>query len=225
MKTLILSGILNEDGTLQLHIPFTAEPEYIAPLPISRATGDEVVELDLLGDKDIVLARTLIDARLTCSSTLGSISPLPMQRQVSGLVALPEDMNGLRLRWRGRVIYDARAPSGHPTVHFTWKPPTNGVVTGLQLVTWRVSHPNEVPMHLLVFTQERDGTRLAVASIMAQRGELTAASEILLNADELPPGTVCLCIIVSDGFHQASAMSEPFTVSKGSSQTRIRQYP
>lgn len=225
MKTLILSGILNEDGTFQLHIPFTADPAYIAPLPISRATGDEVVEIDLLGDKDIVLARTLIDARLTCSSTLRSMSPLSMKRQISGLVALPEDMIGLRMRWRGRVIYNARAPSGHPTVHFTWKPPTNSAVSGFQLVTWQVSHPNEVPMHFLLFTQERDGTRLAVASIMARRGELTSASQILLNTANLSPGTVCLSIIVSDGFHQSSAMSEPFTISKGSTQSIVRQQP
>ena len=217
--------MLNEDGTFQLHIPFTADSEEIAPLPISRATGDEVVEIDLLGDKDTVLAQTLIDARLTCSPTLASMSPLLMKRQVSGLVALPEDMMGLRLRWRGRVIYDTRAPVGRPSVYFTWKPPTNSVVSGFQLVTWQASHPAEVPMHFLVFTQERDGTRLAVASIMARRGELTSASQILLNTDEFSAGTVCLCIIVSDGFHQASAMSEPFTISRGSTQSRIRQYP
>ena len=225
MKTLILSGMLNEDGTFLLHIPFTADEEDIAPLPASRATGDEVVEVDLLGDKDTVLAQTLIEARLTCSQPTGAMSPLSRKRQVSGLVALPEEMIGLRLRWRGRVIYDTRAPLGRPTVYFTWKPPTNSVVSGFQLVTWQASHPAEVPMHFLVFTQERDGTRLAVASIMARRGELPSASQILLNADEFSPGTVCLCIIVSDGFHQTSAMSEPFAIRRGSAQSRIRQQP
>ncbi|WP_437980904.1 hypothetical protein [Sorangium sp. So ce117] len=211
MKTLILSGILEDNGALQLHVPFAAD---VRPHPSSNATGDDVVEVELLDDNDVVLIKTLVDAKVVCSTPAGPASPSPVQRLISGAVARPDGTAGLRLRWRDRVIHEAHAPAGRPVVRLTWTPPADGVISGAQRVTWDASHPDNVAMHFLVLTESPDGTRDAVASVLARQGELDAASKIELNADHFPPEAVSLVLIASDGFHQTSDKSAPFTVSR-----------
>ena len=209
MQTLILSGILNDDGTLQLHIPFIVD---LAPQAASRATGDDLVEVSLLDASGGVLHATSIDAAVMCSAPTGSTPSSRLQRLVNGTVAMPDAATGLRLRWRDQIIYEAQAPTGSPVVRFTWKPPAGGVVSGTQHLMWDASHPDDVAMHFLVATESVDGTRSCIASLRAGPGELALACQVTLDTADFPQGTVAPVVTASDGFHQTSDRSAPFTV-------------
>lgn len=213
MKTLILSGLLQDDGTLRLHIPFSADqPPQAGP----EATGKDAVEVELLDDGGAVLSSARIDGAPVCSAPTGPGAQRPPQRLIAGAVAMPEGTTGLRLRFRGLVIHEAHATAGEPTVKLTWHPPADGVVSGRQLVTWDSSHPDGAPMHFLVLAQLADGTRVATASVQGNQADL--------DARFLPEGTVSLVLIASDGFHQTRAESLPFTLARGG-QGGVQPHP
>jgi hypothetical protein len=203
MRALILSGVLEDDGTLQLQIPFNAE---LPAQNVSQATGDDVVEVELLDDSGAVLSHAKVDAKALCPTPTGPGAPMLARRLVAGAVTMPDGTMGLRLRWRGGVIHEAHAPAGDPVVSLTWHPPADAVVSGRQLVTWDASHPADAPLHFLVFAQRPDGTHLGVASVQE--------SQVDLDADLLPEDAVALIVIASDGFHQVSDQSANFTIAQ-----------
>lgn len=207
MKTLVLCGILDHAGSCELHIPFTTD---VPPRPRWGAAGSEFAEVELLDRSNAVLNRAEIDVERMFGASDG---PEHDPWQVIGLAAMPDETEGVRLRWRGNVIYESWAPAGSPAVRCTWTPPEDGVLSGAFRFTWNASHPDDVPLHFFVFTQNGDGRGEAVASLQAKPGEPAGANQVTLDSRNFSRGTTALVIRVSDGFHEASDTSEPFTLA------------
>lgn len=203
MRALILSGILDEANALRLQIPLVSDvPRAVGANPDS----DETVSADLLDAKGNVVGHALLDAAIICTVPSGPLTPVPVQRLVSGAMPMPDGTAGLRLTWRGKVIHESHASAGRPSVQLTWQPPGNAV-NGHQTVTWKGSHPNAVPLRFIVLLRLSDGSQQSLASVGGQQAEI--------NFDLLRPDrNARLAVVASDGFHMASDESLPFFLGK-----------
>src|SRR6266567_7650813 len=106
MRTLILSGVMDERQKLRLQIPFPGD----LPRPTGAGpTSDDVVEAAVLDKDDNVVGRGLLDVRSLCVMPAGNASKAKVARAVNGAIPFPDGGTTLRLTWRGRTIHQAHA--------------------------------------------------------------------------------------------------------------------
>jgi hypothetical protein len=202
MRTLVLSGILDEQHHLRLRIPFPAELS--GPVGADPTSAD-VMEAALLDRDGRVLSRGLLDMRSLCVMPGDGAMKAEAIHSVNGAIPYPDGAATLRLRWHGRTVHEAHVAQGRPQVQLTWTPPPGAVVNGRQLVTWQASHPDGAP---LAFTIALRGVNRTIQTV----AESTHASTEVDFGSLSQPGSVSLVVAASDGFHVASDETVPFVI-------------
>jgi hypothetical protein len=202
MRTLVLSGILDEEHHMRLRIPFPAE----LPGPVgAEPTSADVMEASLHDREGHVLSRGLLDMRSLCVMPGDGATTVEAIHSVDGAIPYPDGVATLRLRWHGRTVHEAHATEGRPQISLTWAPQPGAMVSGPQVITWTASHPDSAPLAFTVALRGPDRSVQTVAE--------SSASGAMVDFGSLSqPGPVSVVVAASDGFHVESDETVPFSI-------------
>jgi hypothetical protein len=206
MRVLSISGILESGGTFHVRRGLVGDVTE-ADMAQANLPMDRVLTMTAFDEHDHVLARAVLPASSVCIRPATGFAASPEEHLlVSGLVSIPEGARTFRFNWEGNLVHEMAVPRNAPTVTFTWSPPGE-LISGHQLVTWDVRHPDGASMTYFLFLG-RGGKEWRPVFV----GDEPQAE---LDFDQLPSGLdMQLRVLASDGFHNAAGISPFFSIAR-----------
>ncbi len=213
MRMLCISGIYEEGGALRLSRGLIGD---VTEEDVARANlpDERVITLMTFDEQGDLLGRSVLPARSLCALP-GETSDVPSKERylIGGLTSVPEGARLFRFFWEGALVHEFARPQRVPQVQFTWTPPSEAL-RGRHLVTWEARFSET--LSYFVFVERGDQDRRPVFIGEEPKAEI--------DFDQLPSGSdMRFRVVASDGFHNAAAVSPPFSVARKAPSVIVAQ--